>query len=367
MTTLHSSEQKKFLWLEAMRAVAALWVLLHHAVQAASSVTADTGLVYLVLANGFLGVNLFFILSGFIIAMSCERLLAAGLGLKDYLRARLLRIYLPYLPVGIAMLALYSLFPDLRSNPQEVSGFLASLTLMPSDLPPALSVAWTLVHELIFYALFCTIFVSRRLLLWVIALWMVAMGLVWHFQLDLPRAASYLLSPINLCFLLGVAAFYLHRHGVRHGLSLAALAAGLIAVGSQAALAEPLTSIASIGFVLLILAAVSPELARFAPRGPMIALGAASYSIYLIHKPVLAAAARVIDAMGLALAAPALMLALSLPALLAGLLYFYIYEQRALRYVRRRASSVPEQTAWAGPASSIDQDKGLNQTTRGPL
>jgi len=350
-----------------MWAVAALCLLMRPAVQAASFVTADTGLVYLVLANGFLGVNLFFILSGFIIAMSCERLLAAGLGIKAYLRARLLRIYLPYLPVGIAMLALYSLFPDLRSNPEEVSGIWTSLTLMPSDLSPALSVAWTLVHELIFYALFCIIFVSRRLLLWVFALWVVAIGAVWSFQLELSPARSYLLSSINLCFLLGVGAFYLHRRGMRQGLSLAALAAGLAAVGSQAALSEPMISIASIGFVLLVLAGVSPELARFAPPGPLIALGAASYSIYLVHKPVLAAAARVVNAMGLALSAPALMLALSLPALLAGLLYFYVYEQRALGYVRQRTRSLSGPTALAAATPLAKRDKGICETTKDPL
>jgi len=66
MTALHSSEHKRILRLEAMWAVAALCLLMRPAVQAASFVTADTGLVYLVLANGFLGVNLFFILSGWL-------------------------------------------------------------------------------------------------------------------------------------------------------------------------------------------------------------------------------------------------------------------------------------------------------------
>lgn len=367
MSGQHSSEPKRIVWLEAMRALAALWVLLHHAVQEASSVTADTGLVYLVLANGFLGVNLFFILSGFIIAMSCERLLDTGQGIKGYLRARLLRIYVPYLPVGIAMLALYSLFPGIRSNPQEVSGIWTSLTLIPTDLSPALSVAWTLVHELIFYALFCTIFVSRRLLCLGIALWTLAMGVVWHFQLELSPAAAYLLSPINLCFLLGVAAFYFNRLGVRPGWSLAALAFGLIAVGSQAVTAQPLTSVASLGFVLLVLAAVSPELARFAPCGPLVALGTASYSIYLVHKPVLAAAARVVNAMSLTLSAPVLMLALALPALLSGLLYFYLYEQRALRFVHQRRRGQPEQPALARPASFVKQQKGISGTTKDPL
>ena len=71
----------------------------------------------------------------------------------DYFHARLIRIYVPYLPVGIGMYLVDMLLPGLSESDRS-PGLLTSFTLLPSNSPPALSVAWTLVHELIFYGLF---------------------------------------------------------------------------------------------------------------------------------------------------------------------------------------------------------------------
>lgn len=130
-----------------MRGLAAVWVVLHHA---SLSVSHFIGPLAhdAVPRNGHLGVDFFFVLSGFIIAHSSAQLVARGQGLRAYVRARLVRVYVPYLPVGVAMLLAYSVFPALSGSGREV-GVFTTLTLLPSNVPPALSVAWTLVHEVI--------------------------------------------------------------------------------------------------------------------------------------------------------------------------------------------------------------------------
>lgn len=317
-----------------MRAAAALWVLLHHAVQAAGVPVPEAGLAYQMMINGFLGVHFFFVLSGFIIAMSCERLVADGRGVKDYVRARLTRIYVPYLPVGIAMLLLYTALPGVRANPADTAGIVTSLTLLPSNLAPALAVAWTLVHELIFYALFSLSFLGIRVLVSGLALWCAAIGAVWLLNIDLSVAGNYFLAPINLAFVFGAISYHATKAGVRRGLGPACLLTGTALVTLQAMDSSPGQLPATAGFVLILISAVSPEMGRLNPGRPLIILGAASYSVYLVHKPALAIMSRVFAASGFTPEPAWSVLALAVPALTAGLFYFYAYERRALSFAR---------------------------------
>ena len=161
--------QAKLEWLEVMRGVAACWVVLHHASNAVPYFVGPLEHAA-VAANGHLGVDFFFVLSGFIIALSSSQLAARGGGLREYVRARFLRIYVPYWPIGVSFLVLCLAFPGLSASAHDV-GVFTSLTLLPSNTPPALSVAWTLVHEVVFYAVFATYFVSRRLHALVLTAW----------------------------------------------------------------------------------------------------------------------------------------------------------------------------------------------------
>lgn len=65
---------RKLVWLEVMRGLAAVWVLLHHAAQSINHFVSPLGDGALFIENGYLGVDFFFILSGFIIAHSSLRL-----------------------------------------------------------------------------------------------------------------------------------------------------------------------------------------------------------------------------------------------------------------------------------------------------
>ena len=102
-------------------------------------------------AFGQLGVDFFFVLSGFIITQSLSGRPLAG----QFVLNRLLRIFPPFwlvfFPVLlVAKLTEAYLHSPVTSSLQEL--FMAGL-LLPQAQPPVIGVAWTLHHELLFYAL----------------------------------------------------------------------------------------------------------------------------------------------------------------------------------------------------------------------
>jgi peptidoglycan/LPS O-acetylase OafA/YrhL len=321
-------------WLEAMRALAACWVLCHHANQYVGYFFAPMGPVAPFLENGYLGVDFFFVLSGFIIALSSQRLRDSGRGAADYAGARLIRIYIPYLPIGVGMLALLLVFPSL-STLQRSPDVLTSLTLLPSADLPALTVAWTLVHEVLFYAVFGLYFISTRLLWSALAAWGTAIVVAWAagYAPDLPL--KYLLSPVNLCFLLGVGLYYLVRDGVGKGAALACGGLGILALLVEAWRPLPDRWFLTLGFAGLIVCASSPWAQRHQPGRWLMTAGAASYSIYLVHTPVLGVVVRLLARVHPDATPVMAFFLIVVPALLAGLAYYAFYERHALARARR--------------------------------
>jgi peptidoglycan/LPS O-acetylase OafA/YrhL len=320
-------------WLEVMRGLAACWVLVHHADISASFFLAPMPLRSAVVGNGYLGVDFFFVLSGFIIAFSSNRLRDTGRTWTDYAQARLLRIYVPYLPIGIAMVLLYLAFPGLSQGDRH-PGLLTSLTLLPSASPPALGVAWTLVHELLFYMVFSLLFVSGRLLALAMAAWASVIAYFAWLGLPLPPGWNYLLLPLNLCFLVGVLTYYATRRGVSTLVALASLAFGVTVLVSEVGHPGPNRWLLALAFASFIIAACSPWAQRRDPAPALLTLGAASYSIYLVHAPLLAILARGFS--GLDPMHPVAMLVLMcLIALAAGLAYYYFYERPMQGFARR--------------------------------
>lgn len=338
-----------------MRALAACWVLVHHANQSVSAFIGPLGANSAVIANGYLGVDFFFVLSGFIIAFSSQRLLETGRGLGDYARSRLIRIYVPYLPVGIGVLLLYLLLPGLSAADRS-PGLLTSLTLLPTDKPPALSVAWTLIHEMLFYALYSLIFISRRLLWVLLAAWA---GLIAYHALDgqpLQSALRYVLSPLNLCFLLGVVVYYLTRRGVTTIVAVVGGVGGILILAFEANQISPERWLSALGFAGFIVCALSPWAKRLSPGRSVLFVGVASYSIYLVHNPILSATIRLVNRFLPGIAPLAAFSLIAVAALLAGLAYYYFYERHGLRLARKVLASSTDYSAAAPTSITVGAD-----------
>ncbi len=329
----HTVHTARLEWLELMRGLAAVWVVLHHGVQSISAFIGPMGGVHL-LSNGYLGVNFFFILSGFIIAHSSRRLESRD-GAREYLRARIVRIYVPYLPVGVAVYVAYALLPNL-SESERIPGLLTTLTLLPSGAPPALSVAWTLVHELIFYALFLLRFWSKPIFWLSMLAWMAAILVGALTDAAFGLTVQYFLSPLNANFAVGLTVYLVvNRKRLRPSIVAGAALSGVVLVGAQALKAAPDLVSVTAGFGLLVIAGASAP-TGIAPQWKWtLTMGSASYALYLVHVPVHSLAVRALHHIVPDVGVWTAFTLISSVALCAGVVYWWVYERPALAMVRR--------------------------------
>lgn len=104
---------------------------------------------------GSWGVDLFFVLSGFIIFHVHQNDIGNRQKLKGFITKRFLRIFPIYWIVTLLVLPLLFIAPSLSEQTSRGIGFiLMSIILFPQEVHPIIGVAWTLTYELFFYAMF---------------------------------------------------------------------------------------------------------------------------------------------------------------------------------------------------------------------
>jgi peptidoglycan/LPS O-acetylase OafA/YrhL len=287
------STSRNFLTIQALRAIAALMVVVYHAfemwtvrISPAASGTAWT--------NGAAGVDIFFVISGFVMVVSSRRLRSQPGAWIAFMRHRIVRIVPLYWLLTTLKLVLVLLFSGLalRSN-LDLDFVVKSYLFLPvvdsaGHFRPLLPVGWTLTYEFLFYVLFALALALRvdvlRVLVPAFALFVV---------LALLRSETWpewtiLFSTIVVEFLFGVVLAKLTLQG-RRSLPFP-LAAAMILVGAALILTVPegsenlRTLTWGVPALAIVAGAVSLE-SRIAGALPqwLLTLGDASYSIYLAH------------------------------------------------------------------------------------
>jgi exopolysaccharide production protein ExoZ len=288
------TQRDKLALLEIGRAAAALTVVLHHADQATAHFS-DIARERLFMWGQY-GVDFFFVLSGFIIFYTHRHDGYGWSSARLYAFKRISRIYIPYLPVALAYMGLLLIFQQGALDERPWSLW-ATFTLLPSEKSSTLTVAWTLTYELMFYAFFLLAFVSRRLLLVASLIWSLYLLAVLTGHAARPDSATLavLSDPIILEFFCGALAAWLFARvptRMRGGiLALGLVLLGLVIVfwSGDRAFLGPLLAL------IVLAAAMAPCRNPDRVTDALIFLGAASYSIYLVHSPVISILARVLQ------------------------------------------------------------------------
>lgn len=252
------------------------------------------------LSYGYIGVPIFFCISGFIICVvSLDQELNARVKLFDYAVKRFLRI-VPFMWICIVAYAVIR-FAGTRSL--DIYPAIRAMLLWPiGTLRP--NVIWTLRHEAIFYTVFALTMIQRRQMFSLLLLWFISPIIVSIFQFSgvytfskeapIEELILNLFSPVNLCFGAGCALGMVYLKGTWLRVRAARLnpvwciLSVAIAVGvacaatlnrSNIQTALVLTSLSAA--VLLTGIVASLRQGRFSSLG--VVLGDASYSIYLTH------------------------------------------------------------------------------------
>ncbi len=282
---------------------------------------------------GYLGVDFFFVLSGFIILYSNDFIADYKRWSLQYAKARLLRVFLPYLPIGIGIALAYSVFPGATGDARHWS-WVATLTLLPLG-EPALIVAWTLQFEVVFYIIFW-IAISVRQPATVFAIWLAI--IIAHAY----GAAPWLPEPIAgmLCveFFFGMAAAYvvLRRWGNTNAGNAGFLAVMVVTTIAACVVKTEIATriLVAAALACAIVPIVRRELAgKLTVMPRLLLLGSASYSIYLVHNPFISLIVRLGRRLDLSAWASLAVLIL-LPTLL-GVAYHLSFERPLLRTLRR--------------------------------
>lgn len=247
---------------------------------------------------GPMGVDLFFVVSGFIMAVTSRNLASGAQPASAFLLRRITRIYPCYVLVTAAVLAVFLWRPDLVNSSEDVRpDVVASFLLLPQEGLPLLLVGWTLVYEMLFYVVLgATLLVHRSWLWWALGTWVALIVVL----APLEQASSnvwvgLLLGPRNLEFVLGVGLAALVVAGrIAVPRLLCPLAVALLvtaaALGPVDGPVEGWLRLAAVGLptALLVYGVVGGELRHgWRAPGPLVAAGDASYSLYLVHVPAL--------------------------------------------------------------------------------
>ncbi|WP_433287177.1 acyltransferase family protein [Micromonospora sp. CA-244673] len=342
----------RLLVLDGLRLGAAVMVVAYHLVGDKlgawqdPSAAAAFGPLHTVSRYGFLGVQLFFIISGFVICMS-----AWGRRVGDFFVSRVVRLYPAYWFAVLLATGVLLLVP-LKKRP-EVRDVLANLTMMQDFLGVAhLDLSyWTLTIEMVFYLLFAVLVargLSYRGVVTFCALWTVAslvvpkFGNTWLTAVVAANHSSY--------FIAGVALYLIHRFGPNLllwsivGLSL------LVALTRLPGLARArevgfLPSAVIVTFFVVVMAAVALGHFGWVRWSWVGTAGALTYPLYLVHQTVGLA---VIERAQTHLSPWLLLGALFAGLLLAAWLIHRFIERPVARWMKPRLSAAVRQAREAG-------------------
>jgi peptidoglycan/LPS O-acetylase OafA/YrhL len=284
--------------IQRLRGIAALLVVFVHAIDLADRSPEAGTLAPLWLINdlGASGVDLFFVLSGFVMTLGLHRFAGPG-GACRFLAARAIRILPLFWLLNLLLILLLGAIPDWRAAATAV--FLLPLADLRGFSFPPLWVGWTLAFELAFYLMVAAAVRTARPAITLLVLVGTASVAGAMFQPSWP-VAQVMINPILLEFGLGVAICLAWQRGLPNWTKSVPVILGAVLLILPRALFPDLMFSPEAGPVIdgtlslrralfwgvpwaLILLGVVAAHRESQTQGSLQKLGDASYSLYLSH------------------------------------------------------------------------------------
>jgi peptidoglycan/LPS O-acetylase OafA/YrhL len=290
------SMKERFVFIDALRGMAALSVVLFHTIetdQIPALKAAMPGWFVLVLEHGNLGVAIFFVLSGFVIAFSLDGRPMSLPTVGRFMLRRSVRLDPPYW-LAIIITISFSVLASTIVKGRPVQTFSAEQILAHlfyvqnllgyENINP---VFWTLCLEIQFYLIFALLLTTGRAAT-TLTIGAMIVSLLWPLGIGTDFWPG-LFPPLWHGFLLGVAVYW----ALRGKLPTYLFGAYVLIIGAAAITHENSFSIVCAATAVVIFAVGAVGRLHLSLNWRWLqGLGAISYSLYLIHNPITGATFR---------------------------------------------------------------------------
>lgn len=270
---MSNPKAKRIEELDALRGLAAVSLLLYHYTTRFSE-KFNTNIITDVIdfRYGSYGVDLFFVISGFVIFMSIGNIKSP----LDFAYKRAVRLYPTF---WVCMVLTFIIISISGRSTLQVSytDFLLNFTMLPSLFHATAvdGVYWTLKVEIIFYLMMLILLTFRKIeKIKEIGFFYICVGIVLFVFFRITTYYYY-----GFLFLLGINFFYIWKHKGKVWNHLQVLLCLLMTFNSD----DHLRFIVAVSLVVIFYLLVYGKL-QFMTFKPLIVLGKISYALYLIHQ-----------------------------------------------------------------------------------
>ncbi|APR33661.1 acyltransferase [Citrobacter freundii] len=299
--------------LQALRGLAAILVMMfHYRFYLRSQVENGTTIWDALFGWGIIGVDIFFIISGFIMVYTTQNYTQSLFSTKRFLINRAIRIF-PMYYVGLLITFLLSGAMSTFHYPEKVQNLLSALTftVYKTDITPhyiddggMYNIRWTLNYEVYFYIAFSVCLLVKHRLLALIgfsALMICLIPAIAGFQ---PTTSiqgypfhsptlGLLTNPVFLEFIIGAIVGYLYLklknitsstkiQAIASFISLSLFMYVIYGIYNESLRAFNTESVIILGVFILFITLADPLLKKYIPH-ILTYLGDISFSLYLLH------------------------------------------------------------------------------------
>lgn len=292
-------EHKELQSIQFLRAIACIMVVLFH-ISTIEQKYSSYSFASIFDPYGRYGVDLFFVISGFILTyLSLDKFGQVGASGK-FLARRLIRVYPVYWQFSLIVLAVFLLKPEwVNSGYAQPAGIIESFLLIPQKVNPLLSVGWTLIFEMYFYLVFAfaLLFSNPKLIL---VGWASVTALLYAFApKGINPAIDIISSPLVFEFMVGCPVAWAVKSGYQakaSALFATAIVWYIASINLMQGQEFYLHRTVCYGIPAALIVWACLQLNNF--NNLMCKIGDASYSIYLSHILVLSVLGRMWASIG---------------------------------------------------------------------
>ena len=296
--------ESRIAFLDGLRGIAILLVVLYHAYARWPGLVpyGNTFAKLPIFAYGWLGVQLFFMISGFVIFMTLEKCR----NFQEFILRRWLRLFPAMLVCSIAIFVMAPFFPERPDGPVSYSGLLPGLTFIQPDLWGMLGFSvkgiegafWSLYVEVKFYIIFGILYFVvgwRKAVVTLIGLFCIAtiIPVLRKFaptmDIDLISKIVYLTSGRCYGWFAAGALYYKYFREQRKTLLIYAMVIASLSTLVEGTLNWKLTLFALLVVMLFTFAIANTRVQALLTHPSLLFMGFISYPLYLLHENMMIA------------------------------------------------------------------------------